>query len=191
MTSPLVSNREQRKFMEQMALAVAPTTRLLGIPLPDWRKGTSRNAVLTATATGGDMGLASSAGFGMVGTSTNNTSATDGARIEIRLPDNYAAAGAITFNLRGRVAINRQVTQTITVSVKEVLDSTVGAELNTSEIISVVTAYTNYPSNIITTGLTAGSILAITLTAINNDTGGSGGASAIIVTKTWLEFAGT
>ena len=126
MTSPLVSNRKQRKFMAQM---LTPTTRTRGIPLTQWRKSTARGTPLASAPSGGDLGLGNTAGQGIQGTSTNATSETDAARIEIGLPEDYVAQNSVTLKVRGRVGINRQVAQTIGISAKKVTDSAVGAEL--------------------------------------------------------------
>jgi hypothetical protein len=159
------------------------------IPLTDWRKSTARNTALATTASGGDPCLISSTpGAAIVDLATNNTSLTTAMRIERAIPYNYATAGALYLKMRAKVTVARQVGATITISARLVGDNAVGSELYAGSAVTMTTSYAEISFTIPGATLVAGDVLAIIVTIVNDDTGGSSNG-VVGISKTWLEYA--
>lgn len=144
---------------------------------------------LTATGTGAALGTAAGTPSGalgltvgtfgsaspkVVGEAANNNHKTDYARFQFALPAEYVSGGGITVRVKSRITGNVQVAQTIDCSVYKTDGAAgIGSDLCSTSAITLTTSFANHDFTITPSGLVAGDLLDVQLTADADDTGGS------------------
>jgi len=142
------------------------------VPLTDFRKSAAGKDSLPDAADATELGLADAQGSLILGTTTNNTSATEKAAVRVAIPAGYVAGQAVTLRVRAKVSVARFVSATVDAVVKECGD-TLGADICATAAQNLTVAFVNYDFTITPTDLVAGDELNIELTLATNDTGGS------------------
>lgn len=162
--------------------SVASSSRRVGLPLNGFRISDAINTTLPATPSSNDLGLAAAPGAALVGTTTSGTTANDKATFVFALPVDYNDGGAIAVRVRSRCNPAGFVAAGNLVDVVCKLwgDGALGSDICTTAAQQLTTSYANYDFTITPTGLVAGNVLAIELSAASNDTGGTSNAIASI-----------
>ncbi len=129
--------------------------------------------LLPDTGDGTTIGLADAAGGLLTVSTSNSNQKEETLAFDVVLPENYVDGEAIDIRVRAQVDVARANAQTVDLVVKQMSD-TLGSDICTTGVQSIGTAgYTNEDFVITPTGLVAGDLLHVELTADSDDTGGS------------------
>lgn len=168
-------------------------TKFQGIPLNRAVKVAAIKDALGDTATGGVLGLADAEGSPLLGTTTNGGStatASETALFLVPVPADYVPGGKLGVRVRCKVSAARTVSSTVDIFAKEHGDA-LGSDVcatNAQSINSTTLGWKYF--SITPTGLIPGlSILSLTITLAQDDTGGSGNGAASC-TAMALEYEG-
>ncbi len=161
------------RFLRAMAEGNIANQSTFGINLPELRRDSAIKDALADSAGTSLLGLADAAGSAVVGTQTNNTSATENAAYQFVLPADYIAGTDVTVRVRARVSALRQVSATVDVVAKLVGDAALGSDICATAAQNLTASYADYDFTVTGTTLSPGSVLNLVFTLATNDTGGS------------------
>lgn len=185
--------RELKDLRADFAGIDTAKTRVLAIPVTDFRVFDAQKDALPDAAANDDLGLADAAGGVLLGAAANGggtASQTNKAGIFIALPENYVDGSDITLRVRVKTSPVATATATIDAIVKALSDATLGSDICATAAQSCNSAsYANFDFTITGTSLVAGSILNIVLVAAADDTGGTQDA-VIAVCSVTLRYSG-
>lgn len=164
------------------ALTLATAAKTFTVPLTDLRQEDAGKDFLpdTPDGDGGTLGLADTIGSPVVGTSTNNTSATEKCAFDFVVPADYVAGNDLTVRVNGLVTAAANATSNLDVVAKLVKGGALDAtDLCTTGPIDMkdVTAAANEDFTIDSDAsgdeLAPGSVLHVEISFTRDDTGGS------------------
>lgn len=126
----------------------------------------------------------------LTGNGANNNSKSDSARILVSLSPFYTAGATVTLRVRCKISAAAATAQTIDALVfKSDLAAGVSSDLCTTSAQTITTSYANYDFTIDPTTLSPADTLDVLITALSNDTGGSG-TCTITISNVELRYGG-
>jgi hypothetical protein len=157
-TVDLPAGAVARADLVEDALATFP------LPFLQWTRGTFDDVMVGAATGKLAIGEVGTGVFGLLGTAANASTEATSSYYRFTLPENYVAAGDVTFVVTAKCT-GAPETKTVDAVIKEISPTagTVGSDICATAIQTITSSFVAYSFTVTATGLVAGDVLQIQL----------------------------